>query len=172
MSRLRCQISWIVPVSPHRGLCYFLNIFIQTDSSLIKSWTGTHFEKTDLFSLGLHVQLGHDGGMCDSPTEPSSLLAFHPEGVTTLSVMYCGCRTTAAESKPVQLLRSRLYPSSLKKVKTVFTFDVLDYFQELNLQAKTTAYDYYNTLLGKADRLKLGKQPVRLLFHLTSSIEI
>ncbi|KAH6904722.1 hypothetical protein BKA70DRAFT_1373432 [Coprinopsis sp. MPI-PUGE-AT-0042] len=128
----------------------------------IQRWTGNHFAHEELHELGLNVQLGHDGNSCPSPSEPTNLLVLHTAGAFTLSVMYCGCKTKAADSKYLQLLRSRLYPTSLKRIKTAFTFDLLDHFQELNLQAKTTAYDYYNNLLRQTDFLKLGKQPSQL----------
>ena len=130
---------------------------------LSQKWTGDHFTRKELRDMGLNIQLGHAGGHCESPVAPVDLLVFHTTGPTTISVMYCGCKTTGAQSHYIQLLRSCLYPASLKHIKTVFTFDVLNHFHELNVQAKTTAYDYYNTLLRQADLLQLKPQPVSIL---------
>ena len=60
-----------------------------------------------------------------------------------------------------QLLRAQLFPSTIKKIQTAYTFDLLDMLQELNLQSKTTIYDFYYTLLNRSDPLHLGKRPVR-----------
>jgi hypothetical protein len=39
---------------------------------------------------------------------------------------------------------------------------MLDTFHKLTLEAKTTAYDYYHTILQQTDALELGTIPVRM----------
>ncbi|KAF6743253.1 hypothetical protein DFP72DRAFT_1080451 [Ephemerocybe angulata] len=72
------------------------------------------------------------------------------------------CSCPGSPERIIQALRSRLFPSTLERIKTVFTFDLLEFFQELNLQGKTPIYDFYHTLLRQSDFLQLGKQPSQL----------
>ena len=50
-----------------------------------------------------------------------------------------------------QLLRFRLYPASILRPKTAFTFDLLDTFHKLSMQAKLNLYDFYNVVMQKTD---------------------
>ncbi|KAJ3509664.1 hypothetical protein NMY22_g16220 [Coprinellus aureogranulatus] len=138
-------------------------------------WTGTHFQKCGTLELGLIYQLGHDGhSFCAKPSETSKLLVMHSAGACHIAVQYCECET--AVDRTSQLLRSRLFPATLDRTQTVFTFGLLDFFHELNLQGKTPSYDYY-TLLRQSDLLKLGPRisqlnnlniAIRLWRHLQS----
>ena len=87
---------------------------------------------------------------------------FDISGVHKVAVKFCDC---SGYSTPrfAQLLRAQLFPSTIKRIKTTYTFALLDMFQELNLQGKTTIYDFYHTLLNRSDPLHLDKRPVRVL---------
>ncbi|KAF9030906.1 hypothetical protein BJ165DRAFT_1535567 [Panaeolus papilionaceus] len=133
----------------------------------IEKWNGTFFVKSSLYKLGLVHQLGHGG--CDCPTcaeQASSgdiqmLQVIHTTGVFKLSVRYCKCQPNTAP-RYRQLLRERLFPASLRQIRTVFTFEVLDTFHSLNLDGKITSYNYYYHILQKTDFLELREQPSQL----------
>ncbi len=73
-------------------------------------------------------------------------------GLHVMSVDYCGCLVNGAFVKwDVQCLRHRLFPVTIKKPRTVFTFEAIELFHELTLQGKTTAYDFYRSI-GTNDR--------------------
>ncbi|KAH8103218.1 hypothetical protein DFH11DRAFT_1692670 [Phellopilus nigrolimitatus] len=94
----------------------------------LEVWNGDFFEKTSLRALGLRVQLGHDAfDMCS-----------------------CG----EASLPFVQLLRAGLFPATIDRPRTAFTFDMLDTFHELTLQGKTNAYDFYKSTLRRTDNGK------------------
>ena len=65
-------------------------------------------------------------------------------GVHRLRIHPCHC--VGAPSEDVQFLGMGLFPSTLRKIKTVFTFAVLDDFRMDNLECKTAALNYYNKL--------------------------
>ena len=109
--------------------------------------------------LGLILPLGHDGYDCPTPTAPVELLVIHSNGHTKIRVQYCMCRSPAPK-QTIQLLQARLFPATLKRIQTVFTFSTLDDFHSLNLQGKITLHDYYETLLRRSDMLQLNPRPV------------
>ncbi|KAF9038738.1 hypothetical protein BJ165DRAFT_1531802 [Panaeolus papilionaceus] len=133
----------------------------------IEKWNGTFFVKSLLYELGLVRQLGHEGSDCPNRAEKlldgdiQTLQVIHTTGVFKLSVRYCGCRPNMAP-RYRQLLRERLFPASLRRIRSVFTFDILDTFHSLNLDGKITSYDYYNHILQKTDFLELAEQPSQL----------
>ncbi|KAF6741396.1 hypothetical protein DFP72DRAFT_1115848 [Ephemerocybe angulata] len=129
----------------------------------IEYWEDTHFEKTCLQALGLRIQLGHGGGACPNPiVGPKDFNIFDTSGVHPVNIDFCGCSAQSDNSnKSVQLLRSSLFPATLSRPQTAFTFNFLDTFHQLTLQAKTTVYDYYNTIIRRSDPLELKSIPSR-----------
>lgn len=67
-------------------------------------------------------------------------------GVHEIPVHYCSCAGPLPVSNDHQLLDSGLFPATFKRVRTAFTFRVLDDFRLDNLESKTSAYHYYNKL--------------------------
>ncbi|PPR08116.1 hypothetical protein CVT24_010770 [Panaeolus cyanescens] len=129
----------------------------------IEEWKGTHFAKKSMYDLGLIVLLGHDGAMaCSQPSSPSNLLVLHTNGWNTLRVQYCGCSTSRTVTREMQLFRARLLPTSSERMRTAFTFELMELFHELNLRSKITAYDFYYTMSNRRDPLKLQKQPSQM----------
>jgi hypothetical protein len=52
-------------------------------------------------------------------------------------------------SKTTQLLRARLFPSTVVDPKTAATFRVLETFQLLSFTSKVSAFEYYRSLGGE-----------------------
>jgi hypothetical protein len=65
-------------------------------------------------------------------------------GVHRLRVRPCICSTGAALD--LQFIDMGLFPASLKKIRTAFTFGVLDDFRMDNLECKTAGSRYFNKL--------------------------
>ncbi|PPQ82072.1 hypothetical protein CVT24_009738, partial [Panaeolus cyanescens] len=129
----------------------------------IEQWEHTHFRKRSTYDIGLVTVLGHDGETaCSNPLLPSNLLVLHTNGWNTIRVQYCGCSKSHTVSRDIQLFRARMLATSSERMRTAFTFDVMELFHELNLQAKITAYDFYHTMSNRSDPLKLRKQPSQL----------
>ncbi len=56
----------------------------------------------------------------------------------------------------------KLFPTTAERPNTVVTFDALKFFHLLTLQAKTTFYDFYETLAKRIDNSGLRDHPVRV----------
>lgn len=77
-----------------------------------------------------------------------------------MNVLWCGCLGIARRR---QLLRAKLFPASIDRPNTVMTFNALEFHHLLTVQAKTTLYDFYETLLKRQDNSGLGKHFVRVI---------
>jgi hypothetical protein len=75
-------------------------------------------------------------------------------GVHRLRVRPCWCG--AGGPLDLQFMDMRLFPASLKKIQTTFTFRVLDDFWMDNLECKTAGLRYFN----KLKRLTWGSRPL------------
>lgn len=117
-----------------------------------------------LCTLGLRIQLGHDGDRCSSPSPAASnFLVFDLTGVHQVNADFCGCQPTYELKKRVQLLRKRWFPATTNRPQTVFTFECLETFHELTLQGKTTLYDFYHVLLRKTDNANVQPSIVSIV---------
>lgn len=90
-------------------------------------------------------------------------------GVHTVRVRYCFCDKAGPDSRlnpgarRCQLLGHRLFPATLHRPGTVFTFHLLDFLHKLQTQSKINLYDFYLSLISVTD--PAGQKPpvVRLL---------
>ncbi|KAJ7828326.1 hypothetical protein B0H13DRAFT_2373260 [Mycena leptocephala] len=103
------------------------------------------FVKHDISSLGHIIQLGHHGGPCASPVGTRKFTVVDHNGVHATQLAFCGCRELPP-NKVRQLMRSRLFPATMKETKTAFTFTLLKQCHLHNLEAKKAAYDYMGAL--------------------------
>ncbi|KAJ6484788.1 hypothetical protein C8R45DRAFT_1075191 [Mycena sanguinolenta] len=108
------------------------------------------FVKSDISTLGHVIQLGHNGGPCKEPSNPLLFTVVHGNGVHATKLAFCGCRELPI-NKPRQLMRSRLFPATVKDPRTVFTFSMLKEFALHNLESKKAAYDYLGAVLRLTD---------------------
>jgi hypothetical protein len=93
----------------------------------------------------MELVMGHEHrAVCDRPSEVQSISVMHTNGWHCINVRFCNC--TPNEPIYVQLLRARLFPATYDRPSTVFSFDVLDLFEELTLQSKTSMYDFFQTI--------------------------
>jgi len=116
--------------------------------------------------LGIIFQLGHDGQKtCLNPKPSTTLLIFHLNKWIHAPMAFCGC--PGAPDHHIQLLRAQIFPSTLQRIKSAFSFECLQSIHELNLQGKTTAYDYYQMILRRTDPFALFPQPVRSCLSVT-----
>ncbi|KAF6743804.1 hypothetical protein DFP72DRAFT_993649 [Ephemerocybe angulata] len=106
-------------------------------------WTGTHFLRTSLKSLGLRVQLGHAGTQgCPYPQRAfnDAFVIVAPNGIHEIGLDFCGC--PGSPDHVVQLLRHRLFPATVKKPKTAATFSALKLLQMLTFTAKISCQEF------------------------------
>jgi len=65
-------------------------------------------------------------------------------GVHQLWINWCQCKTAAEPH--IQLLRNRLFPASIKRPSTAFTFSLLDHFYIDSVECKTSASSFFSKL--------------------------
>ncbi|KAI6160855.1 hypothetical protein EDD17DRAFT_1482804, partial [Pisolithus thermaeus] len=70
----------------------------------------------------------------------------HTEGIFSHEVSVCKCPGSDPNDWHLDLLCQRLFPASISKPKTTFTFDVLDHFLIDALECKTSAMSFYQKL--------------------------
>ncbi|KAI6096114.1 hypothetical protein EV401DRAFT_2062325 [Pisolithus croceorrhizus] len=70
----------------------------------------------------------------------------HTEGIFSHEVSVCKCPGSDPNDCHLDLLYQRLFPASISKPKTAFTFDVLDHFLIDALEYKTSAMSFYQKL--------------------------
>lgn len=137
-----------------------------------QKWNGLYFERTTLQHLGLQVQLGHPSThQCPLPdrASKSNFVIIAADGIHHVNLNYCGCQLSLP--KHVQLLRARLFPSTVTDPRTAATFNVLETFQMLNFTSKISTFEYYQSLARRTDNTGVVSLPVRLSCQLYTSLQ-
>lgn len=68
----------------------------------------------------------------------------HVNGIHHLALVTCSCR--GHDNVPLDLMFTRLVPTSFVRFRTLFTVAVLDHFRLSNLELKASGYQYFNFL--------------------------
>jgi hypothetical protein len=141
----------------------------------VEKWSGTCFLRTTLYAEGFILHVGHGRDTCEGewinetchdsaniggedveegdPTVPNDqhrdaddpvLVIVHSTGVFQHTVRWCTC--SSAPKHHIQLLRSGLFPASMRLPRTAFTFDVLDHFYIDSMECKTSANSFFTKL--------------------------
>ncbi|KAF9542359.1 hypothetical protein CPC08DRAFT_650249, partial [Agrocybe pediades] len=74
----------------------------------------------------------------------SYIRVIHVTGIHHIAMVACPCH--GEDQIPNDLLGSGFMPSSFKRIRTLFTADLLDNYRLCNLEMKSSAYQYYNCL--------------------------
>ena len=69
---------------------------------------------------------------------------IHTNGLHQIRVVTCACR--GPEDAILDLVNSRVLPTSFSRLSTLFTTAVLDDFRITNLECKASAYQYWQRL--------------------------
>lgn len=158
----------------------------------LERWADGFFRDTSLYREGHVLHLGHGGNPCPvrrlpefddymeqdgGPTvnedmvemldgwedlEADVIVIVDCSGVYQRRIGWCNCRE--APARYLQLLRSRLYPASLKRPKTAFTFNVLEYFHVDAVECKTSAMNFFTKLRRLSNYMVPDSVPVN--YHL------
>lgn len=78
------------------------------------------------------------------PSDSDYLTIVDVTGVHFLGIHYCTCH--GSDPCHLQLFKSKLFPATMQRTRTVFTFGVLDDFVRDNLECGTSALNYYSKL--------------------------
>ncbi|KAF7324472.1 CxC2 domain-containing protein [Mycena kentingensis (nom. inval.)] len=121
-------------------------------------WNGTFFEIMSLKQLGLRIQLGHPSGEAcpgtlarDAMRDPAAdtrevddFCVVDVNGVHEVAIDFCTC--SREQERAIQLVRARLYPATSTRPRSAATFRVMRLFHLVSLEAKSSAYEFYNAL--------------------------
>lgn len=69
---------------------------------------------------------------------------IHTNGLHHIAMVSCQCH--GEDFLPLDLFAAHLLPASLKRIRTLFTAQVLDHFRLCNLELKASAYQFYQLL--------------------------
>jgi len=143
-----------------------VSVHSRTPFHRIQEWSGSYFRRASLSNLGLLLMLGHDTGLCpnrSSSSKPRNITIIHTNGIHDYQIEFCHCAD--ASSALVQLTRSRLFPATVQRPETLFTFSVLNHFHMLSLTSKIPAYDYWGALVNLTDHVFPKNVPVSRIKH-------
>jgi len=74
----------------------------------------------------------------------SYVRVLHTTGIHHIGMLSCACQ--AGDLLPFDLIATNFVPSSFKKIRTLFTANLLDQSRLCNLEMKASAYQFYNYL--------------------------
>jgi CxC2 like cysteine cluster associated with KDZ transposases len=158
----------------------------------LERWKDGFFQKTSLYKEGYILYLGHGGEPCPTPALPEFddymdqasrpkltedvtnmldgwedvhsdivMVLVDTSGVHHHVVSWCHC--TGALERHLQLVQSRLYPGSLTRPETAFTFDVLEYFHIDAVECKTSALNFFAKLRRLSNYMVPDSVPVIII---------
>ncbi|TFY54792.1 hypothetical protein EVJ58_g8650 [Rhodofomes roseus] len=105
-----------------------------------------YFIASSLYAAGLRVNFGHGNRPCEIEANASvrKLTVVDITGVHSLRASICDC--PGADKDIFQLLTMGLYPGSISRPRTCFTFRVLDDFLLTNKVSGIAAQSYFERL--------------------------
>ena len=129
-------------------------------------WNGGFFERTSLNDLGYCYYTGHQHTACPlSRSKARVIVVINTNGVHHVNVQFCVCTEDPQWAQQYcQLLRVGWYPASFKRLRTVFTFDILDTYHKLSLQGKLNLHEFYTSILQKTNNCGRKKAIVSYIF--------
>ncbi|KAG1732855.1 uncharacterized protein EDB91DRAFT_1238672 [Suillus paluster] len=95
-----------------------------------------------------------------APTPSPSSSPLHSTGVFLHNVVWCGC-PGSKHQQHLQLLKARLFPASITRPRTAFTFEVLDHFLIDALECKTSASSFFEKIRRMTNHSFPGTVPNR-----------
>jgi len=132
----------------------------------LQRWNDKYFERMTLYSCGLVLNMNHGRHPCPHVTHspgPQDMTIMDINGIHQVAIGWCRC--LGAPLFPEQLFARRLFPASIQRPKTAFTFRSLRLFHMLNHVARTTPWDYTGTMKHLTDNVDVKGSPVGISFQ-------
>lgn len=166
----RCMDCWFPPI-----LCdsCIKDSHVGNPFHRIQKWNGLYFDRTTLSKLGQVIGLGHHGALCPNRLQDSkgrAITVVHVNSIHQVLIKFCHCVNAPAEYN--QLAKASLFPATVERPATAFTFHVLKEFHNLSLTSKIPAYDFINALVNMTNNAFPSEVPVSPFFLLPSSFQL
>ncbi|KAF8233889.1 hypothetical protein L208DRAFT_1264885, partial [Tricholoma matsutake] len=133
----------------------------------IGEWSGAHFQCTSLFSLSAALCLGHNGEKCWNhvPGPRHNSVVIHTNSVHHVRIDMGNpwVKPVQFPTNAVQLTQCQLFPATMERPETVFTFAILNDFHVHSLSLKKSAMDYIDALREQTNPAFPQKTPIK--FH-------
>ncbi|KAF8867794.1 hypothetical protein BD779DRAFT_1685311 [Infundibulicybe gibba] len=129
----------------------------------VRFWNGAYFEERTLKGLGLRIQLGHrPGKSCINPVAlfNDDFTILDNKGIFSVALDFCACGE-GTQSRPLQLLRARLFPATTSNPQSAATFRVLETLEMLSYTSKVSVFEFYQALSRSTDNTKMKQPPDR-----------
>ncbi|EJD33817.1 hypothetical protein AURDEDRAFT_76673, partial [Auricularia subglabra TFB-10046 SS5] len=114
----------------------------------VQRWNDSFFERLTLRDAGLVFYLGHCGERCPAaPADvlPTKMTISDLKGFQAVDVFFCRCPSAASELS--QLVCARLFPATLARPRSAFTWTLMDDLRLDMAQSKKPIYDYFTKLV-------------------------
>ena len=114
----------------------------------LQKWKGDFYDAISFQDLGFILNLHHDRSPCPFNSIGSSDFIFNQftvvnsVGIFIHTIKWCRCNGDSIKDRYLQLLQDRLFPSTITKPQTAFTFNVLDEFLIEALECKMSASSF------------------------------
>lgn len=116
---------------------------------------------TTLANLGLKLHLLHeDGSSCTSNGIHRTLQVLHINGLHQINYYQCGCKIsslTRNTASTKQLIANRLFPATNKDPSYAFTFQVMNLYNQINLEGYVNIKQFCDATIGLTPE-SLGKK--------------
>ncbi|KAH6916341.1 hypothetical protein BKA70DRAFT_1502308 [Coprinopsis sp. MPI-PUGE-AT-0042] len=99
-----------------------------------------------------HIQMGHASGQCPNSFADKlrhEFLIIDTNGIHSTRLRFCTCQ--GADTPVAQLMKANLFPATLTKPKTAFTFAVLKQYHIHHLESAESAYGFIAALRRLTD---------------------
>jgi hypothetical protein len=146
---------------PHLCLSCIKNRHQISPFHRIVRWNGSFLEGVQLSTLGITISLGHvNGSPCGRRQSHGLITVLDVNGFHEIDISSCGC--DSSELLDLQMFSSRLFAASTDNPKTAFTFDVLEQYRLVNLEAKITAHSFMQALVRLTTDEYIGAWPSKV----------
>lgn len=145
---------------PTCGAC-FVRTHMRQPFHWAEVWNGEFFERKDYSQIGGMVYLGHHGLPCPARNpsgQPRSIIVAHTNCIHSVLLHYCECHN--ADEQWQQLLKHRLFPATIDRPSTVFTFELLSLSHRVCLRSKANTFDLADVLGHQTSEAFAHKVPV------------
>jgi hypothetical protein len=143
-------------------LC-FIDAHKNNPTHWAERWNGDYFVRHDISDLDHVITLGHNGNPCPcvdykdlSNTRKFTLADVN--GIHSTIIAFCKCARAGGYAD--QLMAARVFPASVTRPTTGFTFSLLETFHLECLESKKSAYDYIEALRRRTNNAFPSDVPV------------